>query len=43
MVLRVLVAARGDDMVGGVVQPAAHEAPRGAAWHWISLYADTEQ
>lgn len=43
MVLRVLVAARGDDMVGGVVQPAAHEAPRGTAWHWISLYADTEE
>lgn len=40
--LRVLVAARGDDMVRGVVQPTAHEAPRGTAWHWIGLDADTE-
>lgn len=40
--LRVVVAVRGDDVVGRVAQLMAHEAPRHAAWLRIGLHADGE-
>lgn len=38
----VLVAVGGDDVVGGVPQLLAHEAPGDGVWLWIGLKVDTE-